>query len=83
LTPPQNPAALPSMPTPDWRAEKSGDLIKQVCHFLARAKADNEGSLPDPIAVSRDALAELIRLPEPGKSVMIFLEWDLWTIPTT
>ncbi len=46
--------------TPDWRAEKSADIVKQICHFLVRAKANNGSSLPDPIPVSRADLAGLL-----------------------
>jgi hypothetical protein len=48
------------MSTPDWRAEKSAEIIKQICHFLVRAKANNGGSLPEPIPVSRVDLAVLL-----------------------
>lgn len=48
------------MPTPDWRAEKSAEIIKQICNFLVRAKAKNGGSLPDPITVSRADLAGVL-----------------------
>jgi len=48
------------MSTPDWRAEKSADIVKQICHFLVRAKANNGGYLPESIPVSRADLAGLL-----------------------
>jgi hypothetical protein len=48
------------MTTPDWRAEKSADLIKHICHVLLRAKAANGGTLPDPIPISRADLGSLL-----------------------
>jgi hypothetical protein len=48
------------MSTPDWRAEKTAELVKHLCHLLARAKVENAGALPDLIPVSRSDLGGLL-----------------------
>jgi len=48
------------MSTPDWRAEKSAELVKHLCHLLARAKVENAGAIPDLIPVSRSDLGGLL-----------------------
>ena len=48
------------MSTPDWRAEKSAELVKHLCQLLARAKVENAGALPDRIPVSRSDLGGLL-----------------------
>jgi len=48
------------MSTPEWRAEKSANLIKEICHVLLRAKTANGGTLPDSIAISRSDLGRLL-----------------------
>jgi len=48
------------MPTPDWRAEKSADLIKHIYDTLVRAKAANGGAIPDSIPISRADLSGLL-----------------------
>jgi hypothetical protein len=41
------------MPTPQWRAEKSSELVKHLCHLLTRAKGQNGGTLPESVSIAR------------------------------
>jgi hypothetical protein len=48
------------MSTPDWRADKSAELVKHLCLLLARAKVEKAGALPDLITVWRSDLGGLL-----------------------
>ena len=46
------------MPTPDWRAEKSAALIKQICHVLHQARTKSAST--DAVSFTRGDVGFLL-----------------------
>ena len=48
------------MSTPEWRAEKSSEMVKHLCRLLVRAKRQNGGTLPETVPLTRGDVGYLL-----------------------